>query len=162
MKNPIRLWLLLIALLFAPFAIAADLTITGTGVAPVVTGTKPTFSNKIVLLGANATGGQLLYLKSDGKYYLAIATGTAEQAGMNGLMVASAAGNSGQWITALGPGSVTIGTGSIGVLYAVSPHNAGGIAPYADLGSGNQVNIVGQVTSTGVLAFSPKYGTALP
>lgn len=157
-----RLSMIIAGLLFASATFAADLTITGTGVAPVVTGTRPTFANKVVQLGANCTGGQLLYLKSDGKWYLAIATGTAEQAGKAGLMVAASAGNSGQWVVAVGPGAITIGTGSIGVLYAVSPHNAGGIAPYADLASGNQVNIVGQVTATGVLTLNPQFGTALP
>lgn len=153
---------LLAGLAFLPCAFAADLSITGTTVAPVVTGTTATFSNKVIQLGATCTGGQLLYLKSDGKWYLAKATTTAEIAGNAGLMVASTAGTSGQWIVGLGPGTVTIGAGSVGVLYVVSPTNAGGIAPIADLGSGNQVNIVGQVTSTGVLSFNPQFGTALP
>lgn len=139
----------------------ADLTITGTAVAPVATGTTPTFSNKVIQLGATCTGGEPLYLQNDGKWYLAVANGTAIQAGSLGLRIAATAGTAGQWIVGLGAGDITIGTGTVGVMYVVSAANAGKIAPISDLASTNRVSFLGQVTSTGVLSFNPVIGTPL-
>lgn len=141
----------------------ADLSITGTAVNPSVGSiTTPSFGPKVILLGVTVTGGMVLYLNTDGMYYKAIANGTAIQAGSLGLVIASTAGNLGQWIVGLNPGLIHIGAGSVGVMYVVSAANAGGIAPISDLASGNQVTFLGQVTATGILNFNPVPGTALP
>lgn len=142
-----------------------DLSQTGTSVYPNVTGTSPNFAPKIIKLGETVVGGMPLYLKtsdSSNLWYKAIASGTAEQAGANGLCIAATAGNTSQWILGLNPGDIHIGaSGVVGVIYCVSAANAGGIAPYGDLASTNYVTQLGQVKATGILSFAPVVGAAL-
>ncbi len=50
-------------------------------------------------------------------------------------------------------GTVTIGATIVKAgIYVVSPTGAGGIAPVADIGSGQYLSILGYATTTGILA----------
>lgn len=136
----------------------ADLSITGTSVAAVQSGPVAQFSQRpIKLSGAVTAAGMVLSQAADGTYVPGIATSTSIAAGINGLAMSCSPGASGQWILGFLAGPITIGAGSVGHRYVVSPNNAGGIAPYSDLSSGNQYADIGLVSSTGVLNFQPVY-----
>ncbi len=141
----------------------ADLTITSTAVIPVTTSPTANLNARFVQFGEAVTAGQPIYQKStDSKWYKAQCDGTAEESGSGTQIgLAIAGGSTGQWGLAFLGGNVTIGTGSVGVMYVVSA-TAGGIAPISDLVSTNKVTFLGQVVSTGVLALNPQVGTALP
>lgn len=101
--------------------------------------------------GATITAGQVVYLDtSDGRYKLADAdSGTAAVRSPFGIALNGA--SAGQPLTVCTRGAVTIGaTVTAGTTYYLSP-NPGGIAPLADLLSGDYPTIVGIATSTSVI-----------
>jgi hypothetical protein len=115
----------------------ADITVTA---ASVVSG-----SNAVIirtkLFGEACTAGQLVYLNSsDDKLYKA-KDDTAVHAAVVGILLnGGGAGQPGAYQLAgyVNPG----GTVVVGMVYGVSD-NAGGIAPYTDLGSGDFVSVFG-------------------
>lgn len=116
----------------------ADLTITTAQVLPDTLG-----SIEDGIAGEAIDAGESIYKKSDdGKWYLTDADALATAA-TPAVAVNSAA--AGQKVSAQKSGSPTIGAGAapaVGQLYVAST-TAGGIAPYADLASGDYVAIIG-------------------
>ncbi len=124
----------------------ADLTITA---ANVVAGSGAKIVNGKA--GATITAGQVVYLDAaDGKYKLADAdSATAAIRSPVGVALNGAANNQPLAICTSGP--VTIGaTMTAGVTYYLSP-NPGGIAPVADILTGDYPVIMGLATSATVL-----------
>ena len=127
----------------------SDLTITA---ANVVAG-----SNAVVdrghAAGETITAGQAVYLGSGGKWMLAdsnSATAAAKTAG--GIALNGASLN--QPLAVLKSGDITIGASlTAGARYYLS-ETAGGIQPEADLGSGENVCLLGLAKSTSVLAVN--------
>ena len=124
----------------------ADLSITANNVVPVAGATI-----KNGTAGATITAGQVVYLDSvDGKYKLADAdSATAAVRSPAGVALNGAA--NGQPLAIASAGRVTIGaTMTAGVAYYLSP-NPGGIAPVADILTGDYPTIIGLAISTTVL-----------
>ncbi len=124
----------------------ADLTITAANVisgsgATRVTGTA----------GASITAGQVVYKdSSDGKYKLADCD-SATAAVRSPAGIALHAASTGQPLTIQSAGPITIGaTVTAGVAYYLSA-TPGGIAPVADLASGDYPVILGIATSASVI-----------
>lgn len=126
----------------------ADISITAANVLP---GSNARTENGT--FGATVTQGQAVYLDaSDGKYKLAD-NDNATAAVRRPRGIALNAGSNGQPATIQTSGSITIGgTLTAGTVYVLSS-TAGGIAPQADLASGDDVVILGVATSTTVLAL---------
>ncbi len=102
--------------------------------------------------GATITAGQVVYRdSSDGKYKLADSdSATAAVRSPRGVALNGA--SDGQPLTILKSGDVTIGaTLTPGVSYYLSD-TPGGIAPYADLATGDYPVIIGIAKSASVLA----------
>lgn len=105
-----------------------------------------------VVSGAAITAGQPVYV-ANGIASLAKAD-TAPHAAANGIAVTSAPG-AGQPVLVQGGGSITFNACfTKGLVYVVSAANAGGIAPFGDLSSGNYVTILGVALSTTVLSLN--------
>ena len=123
----------------------ADVTVTAANVKPV--GTSRTVQK--VLLGETVTQGQPLYLKAaDSKYWKADADTLAEAAAAG---IAITPGVADDYAIMLTAGTINMGgTLAVGQVYVVSV-NAGGVAPYSDLGSGDYVTILGVATTTAIL-----------
>lgn len=123
----------------------ADVTVTAANVKPV--GTSRTVQT--VLLGETVTQGQPLYLKAaDSKYWKADADTLAEAAAEG---IAITPGVADDYAIMLTAGTINMGgTLAVGQVYVVSV-NAGGVAPYSDLGSGDYVTILGVATTTAIL-----------
>jgi hypothetical protein len=122
----------------------ADLTITAANVAPVGSSTQ----RQTGTAGASITAGQSVYVDGadSNKVKLADADAAASAAAV-GVALHAAAAN--QPITYATSGPVTIGaTPVVGQWYAVST-TAGGIAPLADLSSGDFITILGQCEEAG-------------
>lgn len=101
--------------------------------------------------GATITAGQVVYRDAaDLKYKLADCdSATAAVRAPRGIALNTA--SDGQPLQILKEGSITIGaTLTAGTTYYLSA-TAGGIAPLADLGSGDYPTIIGIATSTSVL-----------
>jgi hypothetical protein len=135
----------------------ADITITAASVLPgsnaaVVHGTA----------GATITAGQVVYqAANDKKWKLADNdSATAEIRIATGIALNGA--SDGQPIAVQKSGDITIGgTLTAGVSYFLSS-TPGGIAPYADIASGDYVCLLGMSKSTTVLALDISYtGVAL-
>lgn len=126
----------------------ADISITAANVLP---GSNARTENGT--FGATVTQGQAVYLDaSDGKYKLAD-NDNATAAVRRPRGIALNAGSNGQPATIQTSGSITIGgTLTAGTVYVLSS-TAGGIAPQADLASGDDVVILGVATSTTALAL---------
>lgn len=137
---------------------AADLTITA---ASVVAGADAVISNGTA--GETLTAGQPVYLSSTSHKWLKADadSATAEVRQARGVTLNGAAVN--QPITVQTGGSLTIGaTLTAGAPYWLSG-TAGGIAPTADLSTGEYVDLVGLATSTTVLKLTFAYtGVATP
>ncbi len=118
----------------------ADLAITASQVAPAET---PQFEEGVA--GEAILPGQAVYKRaSDSKFMLADADASAAAAAARGVAVGQAAAD-GQRITVQRAGHVTIGAAAsvtVGELYVLSG-NPGGIAPAADLASGDYVTVLG-------------------
>ena len=123
-----------------------DLVITP---ANVVKGANATTRDGIA--GATITAGQVVYRDSaDGKYKLADSnSATAAVRSPDGIALNGASDN--QPIEVLTEGDITIGaTLTAGVAYYLSD-TPGGIAPVADVGSGEYSTIIGIAESASVL-----------
>lgn len=126
----------------------ADISITAANVLP---GSNARTENGT--FGATVTQGQAVYLDaSDGKYKLADNdNATAAVRRPRGIVLN--AGSNGQPGTIQTSGDITIGgTLTPGTVYVLSS-TPGGIAPQADLASGDDVVILGVATSTTALAL---------
>ena len=103
----------------------------------------------------NATKVNAVYFDTaDSKWKLAQATGAA-QAGRDGVGIALNANADTGHLRVAREGRVTLAGLTQGQVYCVSPTAAGGIAPYADLGTGNYVTILGVAISATVLELDP-------
>lgn len=124
----------------------ADLSITAANVTPgsaqKTTGTA----------GATITAGQVVYLDPDALTYKLADSDSATAAARSPAGIALHGASSGQPLTVLTSGRITIGaTMTAGLAYYVSK-TAGGICPVADIASGGYATIVGIAVSTTVLA----------
>lgn len=108
------------------------------------------------IAGATITAGQSIQLEaSSGTWKLASAATTAILAGSGGVAVAVSGASAGQPVSYIQSGTTAIGGTVVKTgIYVVSPTNPGGIAPIADLGSGNYLSILGYATTTGILAIT--------
>lgn len=134
----------------------ADATVTAANVQPVTTGTSKTVYGKGTS-AATVTAGQALYKNSSGTWGLADADSSATTAGLNGVGVALNGGASGQPLEIATSGEYDPGfTATEGVIYVLSG-TAGGIAPSADLATGDWVTILGVGNSSGNIDLICKY-----
>lgn len=126
----------------------ADLTITAASVLSV-SGTRENG-----LAGASITAGQVVYADTaTGTYKLADANGASATIKTARGIALHAAAN-GQPLAVQTTGSVTIGaTLTAGTSYYLSD-TPGGICPFADVGSGENVSLIGIAASTTVLALN--------
>lgn len=128
----------------------ADLSITPANVVPGANA-----QTRTGIAGATITAGQIVRINTaDGKYVLA----DADAAGINTVtrffMALHGASNN-QPLTVLIEGDVTLGAVmTAGTSYYVSP-TAGGIAPRADIVTGDNVILLGASRSTSVLVYRP-------
>ena len=140
----------------------ADFSITATNVvAPLSSSGQPPKTAGVA--GETITAGQALYRKSaDSKLWKAQCDGTAEEASFVGIAINGA--TAGQTVTYVASGSLTMGSAfaAAGKTVVVSS-TAGGIAPIADLTTGNYLSIVGYTTSASVLEVKPEVrGVTVP
>ena len=138
----------------------ADLSITAANVAASATATIDRQRNA----GESFSAGQVVYLKSsDNKYYKADAnSGTAEARTPTGIALNT--GVAGQPCAVVSADtSLTIGaTVTVGAVYVLSA-TPGGIAPVADLVSGDYVTILGVgVTASTIKLNLVSSGVAIP
>lgn len=118
----------------------SDLSVTAANVARVTSGSNQT-QVKTGTAGGTITAGQVLYANTSGNLVAAQAdaASTDEVAGIalhgasSGQPIAYAIGGD------LNPGATVV----VGMVYALSAAAAGGIAPYADLTSGQYVSFLG-------------------
>lgn len=124
----------------------SDLSITA---ASVIAGSGARKINGIA--GATITAGKVVYQEaSTGKFKLADCDSATDEV-RSPFGIALNGASDGQPLTVLTEGPVTIGaTMTAGVAYYLSP-NAGGIAPVADVLTGDHTIILGIATSTTVL-----------
>ena len=120
----------------------ADITVTAANVlktaASIVTG---------VVAGESLTAGQCVYLKaSDGKLWKAQADGTAAEAAAVGITLHAAGAN--QPVAYATAGTMNIGGTTAKLTTYVVSAAAGGIAPMADLTSGQYITELGYATAT--------------
>lgn len=124
----------------------ADLTITA---ANVVAGTGST--KKHGTAGASVTAGQVVYLDSSTNTLKLADNDSATAAVRQPVGIALHAASSGQPLTYLSAGPITIGaTVAVGDILCLSS-TAGGICPAADIASGDYNTIIGIATSTTVV-----------
>lgn len=132
-----------------------DLTITA---ASVLKGSNATTEQGIA--GATITAGQVVYhdQTTTGKWLLADAdAASAAVRGSGKLGIALNGAADGQPLQVLRSGDITIGaTMTAGAVYHLSA-TAGGIAPVADLTTGDYYVLLGVASSTSVLKFAPQY-----
>lgn len=122
----------------------ADISITAANVAIGSAATQYSF----VQFGETVTQGHSVYLKTDGKYWKADADGLATAEGRGIVLTPSGADGYGFIVT---DGPMIMGaTLAVGTTYVVST-TAGGIAPIADLGSGDFPCILGTATTASLL-----------
>lgn len=105
--------------------------------------------------GATVTAGQIVYLDpADSEYKLADAD-NLPAGGVTAVFMALNGASDGQPLAVLQGGDVTMGSVlTAGTAYYLSPV-AGGIAPIADVLSGDNVILLGVAKSATVLAFKP-------
>lgn len=120
----------------------ADLTITAASVKVKSVTSQPLLG----VVGESVTQGQPCYLKSsDSKYWKADADTLAEAAAT--VVALTPAATDGYALFAKAGATIDLGaTLTVGQVYVVSA-TAGGICPYADLGSGDFVTIIGVPTA---------------
>jgi hypothetical protein len=121
----------------------ADLTVTA---ANVVNTSAVTTQG---VAGGTITAGQAVYKRaSDGKWLAAQCDGTAEEAGSVDVGIALHAALANQPVVVALDGAINIGaTTSKATLYVVGAA-AGGVAPIADLTSGQRITHLGYATAT--------------
>jgi hypothetical protein len=127
----------------------ADITVTAAQVLPG-TGTDCNFENGIA--GATITAGQVVYLDTTNNTYKladnndSVATAVAAGVALHGA-------TAGQPLRIQTAGAVTIGAGAApvaGMVYMLSA-TPGGIAPHADLTTGNRATILGVGRASGAI-----------
>ena len=128
----------------------ADITITAANV--LMTSADTTTG----IAGETITAGMPVYLKStDARYWKAQCDGTAAEATAVG--IALHASLAGQPLTIATGGTINIGATTAKVFYYLSA-TAGGIAPVADLTSGQYIVALGYATTTGgAFVVKPTY-----
>lgn len=129
----------------------ADLSITPANVEP---GTTPTPNIGEATAGVAIDAGEALYLDPTDNNQAALADADASAtARAKGVAITTSA--AGQPVKYVRSGELILGAGvtTEGVVYVVST-TAGGIAPVADLGSGDFVTVIGVGTGTDRLAVS--------
>ena len=131
----------------------ADISITAANVAIGAS----TLKTRVVQVGEAVTQGQVLYQStSDSKYYKCDADAVASAvAACIALTAASTNGYSLVALPATEPGKALVNLGAtlaVGTVYAVSV-TAGGIAPIADLATGDFITTIGIATTTALLDF---------
>jgi len=130
----------------------ADLSQTAANVAIGAT----TVRTRLVQVGEAVTQGQPVYESTDAKWYKTDADVLASA--VAGGIVLTPASTNGYALIALPdtvPGRALINLGAtlaVGTVYAVST-TAGGIAPIADLASGDYITTIGTATTTALLDF---------
>lgn len=128
----------------------ADITITAANV-KVESGA--VIAPAPVQVGEAVTQGKVGYLDSaTGKYMLAQSDGTAAQAAAAGIFVTPAATNGSAVLAKSGPMDLGA-TLVVGTTYVVS-QTAGGIAPIADVASGDFVTILGVAVAADQLTLN--------
>ncbi|RWO08226.1 hypothetical protein [Mesorhizobium sp.] len=128
----------------------ADITITASA---VLASSTATVENGTA--GAAVTAGQTVYLSpTTGKYELADADGAADLRRPRGIALHSA--GIGQPLRIHKEGDLTMDGLTAGVTYYQSP-NPGGIAPRADVLTGDYVTVIGVAKSTTVLAVDIQF-----
>jgi hypothetical protein len=129
----------------------ADLSITA---ANVVAGSGATKESGVA--GATITAGQAVYKDaSDGGKFKLADNDSATAAVRSFYGIALHGASSGQPLTVLKEGPITIGaTVAVGTVYMTSS-TAGGIAPVADAATGDYVTVIGIGTSTTVIEVQP-------
>lgn len=133
----------------------ANLVITATS---VVKGAGASIDSTHVW-GETVTAGQVVYLNSDNKFYLAnsdAVNGTALKSGVGttfGVALNGGAINQAAFVQT--GGQVTIGaTLLVGVWYYLS-NTGGGICPVADLGTGDWSTILGYGSTVALMTIQP-------
>lgn len=130
----------------------SDVSITAASVAPIsnsANGQDTRFAEGIA--GASITAGQTVYATS-GVVYLADGNASATAALVSG--IAMHAATSGQPIRYANGGEYTCGfTAAVGAIY-INSTTAGGIAPAADLATGNYTNILGIARTSAILRIA--------
>ncbi|MFO6447862.1 hypothetical protein ACLBKU_12015 [Erythrobacter sp. NE805] len=122
----------------------ADLSITATAVVPGEAADLQTY-----IAGATIAAGKSVYLDTDGTVKLAVANGTATSRRPLGIAVNGA--SAGQPVEVQRGGRLTVNAVlTKGVAYYQS-RTAGGIAPFADLVTGDFPTLLGIAQSTTVL-----------
>ena len=126
----------------------ADLSITRQDVGVKASGA----TLQVVQVGEAVTQGQLAYVSTDGKYYLADADDTLAKAAVKGVFLSAADADG--YAVLMMSGTLDIGaTLTVGETYVVSG-TAGGIAPIGDLASGDYVTHIGIATAADELTLN--------
>lgn len=126
----------------------ADITQTAASVVKAA----PATLNQQYVAGETIAAGMPVYKNaSDGKLYKAKCAGTLAEATVFGVALNSVSAN--QPITVQVAGQITIGaTVAVGTVY-VSSSTYGGIAPVADLTTGNYLSVIGFASTAGILVL---------
>lgn len=126
----------------------ADITVTAGNVAASTNAVVETGT-----WGETVTAGQAVYLKaSDSRWWKAQADSADEDAVYG---IALNGGTAGQPGSVQVRGNITIGaTVVVGTVYVLSAAAAGGIAPEADLTTGNYVSIIGVAITAAIIQMS--------
>jgi hypothetical protein len=124
----------------------ADISVTAANVIPATTARV-----RSGLAGATITAGQPLFEdSSDGHALKPAQANTAARANAVGIALGGA--SDGQIVNYITEGDLTAGaTLTVGIVYCVSDAAAGGIAPYADLASGDFVTVLGIARTAAIL-----------
>ncbi len=112
------------------------------------------------LAGETVTAGQAVYRKAaDGKWWKAKAdalgtSGTVGTPGTVGIIIVGGSAN--DTVTVATGGDLDVGVAvAKGTIYVVAADTAGGIAPWADLGTGNFVTILGVGNVSTMISLCP-------
>jgi Uncharacterized conserved protein (DUF2190) len=135
----------------------ADISVTAASVA-MVSGATSDYGTA----GAAITAGQLLYMDASASNAIKLCDNDASQAAADCIGIALHAAASGQPVRFCNGGDLIIGATLVQGKVYVNSVNAGGIAPVADLGSGQYSKVVGIAKTTGILTVSIIKATGLP
>jgi hypothetical protein len=129
----------------------ADLTITA---ASVLAGSGAVKETGVA--GASVTAGQAVYKDASDSNKFKLADNDSATAAVRSFYgIALHAAGSGQPLTVLKSGPITIGaTTAVGTVYCLSS-TAGGICPSADIATGDYNTVIGIGTSTTVIQVQP-------
>jgi len=108
--------------------------------------------------GETITAGQVVYLDSSTNLYMKADADAATAAARNPRGIALNSASLNQPLAVQTKGDLTLGaTLTAGISYYLSGATAGGIAPVADVGTGEYYVLIGLATSTSVLRLSLNY-----